>query len=147
MLTAMLRLQGDDVDMGYALGLAMGKLRRLKDLTLELCRDGRFYHALAQGLVASGGDRPLPLLWRLVIRSWVGPDADLLASLVLPSVGVLFSSPANTRAALLMACALRRAGYKHVWALDHPPKFEDGIQAIAECRLGDPRLYGMAWLL
>jgi hypothetical protein len=50
---------------GYELGVAVGKLRRLKDLALDLSEDGRAYHAVAQGLAASGGDRPLPLLWRV----------------------------------------------------------------------------------
>jgi hypothetical protein len=36
-----------------ALGAAVGKLRRLKDLALDLGSDGRTYHAFAQ--VKSGG--------------------------------------------------------------------------------------------
>jgi hypothetical protein len=49
-------------DLGYELGLAVGKLRRLKDLTLDVSQYGSTYHAFAQGLAASGGDRPLPHL-------------------------------------------------------------------------------------
>jgi hypothetical protein len=51
-------------------------------------------------------------------------NADLLASLILPSVWVFVSSyddgEDGDRAALLTACALRRAGYKHLWAVEHP---------------------------
>jgi hypothetical protein len=75
--------QSDDVEIGRELGVAVGKLRRLEHLTLQLSHDGRFYHAVAQGLAASGGDRPLPLLRRVVVHSQVGPRADLLASLIL----------------------------------------------------------------
>jgi hypothetical protein len=135
-------LQSDDVDMGYGLGAAMGKLRRLKALTLQLSQDGRFYHAVAQGLATSGRDRPLPRLWRLVIHSTVGPNADLLASLVLPSVEVFVTSHEKTRPALLTATALRQAGYKHVWAVQCRGEYEDVVRTMAECRLGDPRLYG-----
>jgi hypothetical protein len=79
------------VGMGYELGVAVGKLRRLKDLALGLSRDGRTYHALAQGVAASGGSGPLPLLWRVRVDSDVEANADLLASLLLPSVRVLVS--------------------------------------------------------
>jgi hypothetical protein len=106
----------DEVDVGYEWGVAVGKLRRLRDLALDLSRDGRLYHAVAQGLAASGGECPLPLLWRLGICSAVRVNADLLASLVLPSVRVFISAHANSSAALLlMACALHQAGYKHSW--------------------------------
>jgi hypothetical protein len=137
-------LQSDDVGMAFHLGMAMGKLRRLKDLTLQLSRDGCVYDAMAQGLAASGEDRPLPRLWRLVIHSLVDSHADLLASLVLPSVQVFVTSHEETRAALLTANALRRAGYKHVWAVDCPDEFGDGVRAIAGCRIGDRELYGYA---
>jgi hypothetical protein len=46
-------VRGDEADVGYELGVAMGKLRRLKDLGLDLFRDGRAYHAMAQGLASS----------------------------------------------------------------------------------------------
>jgi hypothetical protein len=81
------------VDVGYELGVAVGKLRRLKDLALGLSEDGHFYHAFAQGLAASGGDRPLPLLWRVWVSSEVKTNADLLASLLLPSVRVFRHPP------------------------------------------------------
>jgi hypothetical protein len=112
----------DDGGEGHEFGVAVGKLRRLKDLALNLSCDGRAYHAFAQGLAASGGDRPLPLLWRVTVVALVCPNADLLASLLLPSVRVFASvhshPPSSTsrddRAALLLtACALRQKGYKH----------------------------------
>jgi hypothetical protein len=46
----------------YELGVAVGKLRRLKDLTLGLARPGRAHQVFAQGMAASGGGRPLPLV-------------------------------------------------------------------------------------
>jgi hypothetical protein len=61
-----LGLNAYEVDVAYELGVAVGKLRRLKDLTLSLCVDARFYRAFAQGLAASGSDYPLPLLWRVM---------------------------------------------------------------------------------
>jgi hypothetical protein len=134
-------LQSGDVDIGHELGVAVGKLRQLTDLTLDLSEDGRVYHAVAQGLAASVGDRPLPLLRRVVVHSEVGLYADRLASLVLPSVQVFASSHEKLRAALLMANALRQAGYKRVWAVDCPDEFKIGVQAIAECGVGDWRLY------
>jgi hypothetical protein len=105
----------EEVDVGYELGVAVGKLRRLKDLALSLSEDGRAYHALAQGLVVSGGDRPLPLLWRVLLPRGVSYNADQVVSLLLPSVRV-FSSFSYGRGGLMTACALRQAGYKHTWA-------------------------------
>jgi hypothetical protein len=49
----------DELEVGYELGVAVGKLGRL---TLDLFWDGRAHHATARGLAASGGDRPVPLL-------------------------------------------------------------------------------------
>jgi hypothetical protein len=103
------------VGTGYELGVAVGRLRRLKDLALDMFEDGRIYHAMAQGLAASGGDCPLPLLWRVQVLSEVCGNADLLASLLLPSVRVFCSFHDDFRAALVMACALRQAGYKYAW--------------------------------
>jgi hypothetical protein len=51
----------EEVDVGHELGVALNKLRRLKDLILGLSEDGRVYHALVQGLAASvcgGGSSP-----------------------------------------------------------------------------------------
>jgi hypothetical protein len=54
---------GYDWGLEYEWGGAVGKLRRLRSLTLRVGDDGRAYHAFARGLAASGGHRPLPLLW------------------------------------------------------------------------------------
>jgi hypothetical protein len=125
------------VGVGYELGVAVGKLRRLKDLALALCHtDGRAYDAFAQGLAASGGDCPLPLLWRVAVTFRVDDHANLLASLLLPSVRVFGSSHYTSHAALLTACALRQAGYQHIWAVDCPEGGKDVCRAISQCKLG-----------
>jgi hypothetical protein len=136
---------GVEEGMGYELGVALGKLRRLKDFTLSMSHDGRAYHALAQGLAASGGNRPLPLLWRVKVESSVASNADLLASLLLPSVRVFISSHYDHEAALLMASALRQAGYRHTWAPRlHCPfcpfNIQEAVRVIAQCRLDEARI-------
>jgi hypothetical protein len=141
---------GSDGD-HYELGVAVGKLRRLKDLALSLSVDGRAYDAFAQSLAASGGGRPLPLLWRVRATSWVSSNADLLSRLLLPSVRVFLSCHKGARSALLMACALRQAGYKHTWEVRvsqggkgdgcedvaqngaEDQDDEDAIRAVAQC--------------
>jgi hypothetical protein len=135
----------DEVDVGYELGVAMGKLRRLKDLALNLSQDGRVYQAIAQGLTASGENLALPLLWRVRLLSNVRLNADLLASLVLPSVRVFMSFHGHTPAALLTACALRQAGYKHHWTLwcnEYYVPWWEPKQGTPKCptTIGRPRL-------
>jgi hypothetical protein len=109
--------RNEEVEVGYELGVALGKLRRLKDLALDSCDDGRAYHALAQGLSASGGGRPLPLLWRVSLPFGVTANADQVASLLLPSVRVFSMCNLSPRSAVLTSCALRQVGYKHIWTL------------------------------
>jgi hypothetical protein len=152
---------GDEVEVGYELGVAVGKLRRLKDLTLGLSQDGRFYHAFAQGVAASGGNHPLPLLWRVGLFVIVLVNADLLASLLFPSVRVFASSHCSSRTAVLTACALRQAGYKHTcdMCLTGLPEATDPqllgvlpslLIAPAFCRVTDRRVIGIPsplWLL
>jgi hypothetical protein len=127
----------DEFEMGYEFGVAVGKLRRLKDLSLVLSRDGGVYHAVAQGLAASGEEHPLPLLWRVKVGPDVRYNADLLASLLLPlpSVRVFRASYSHIdHQALLTACAMRQVGYKHIWIL--PRGYSDdipAIRAIAPC--------------
>jgi hypothetical protein len=122
--------------------VAVGKLRRLEDLSLCLDYDGRTYHAFAQGLAASGGDRPLPLLRRVRINFLITDNADLVASLVLPSVREFESSymglsAREDRAALLLtACALRQKGYKYTWVV-FARDTKDAARAIAQCALRD----------
>jgi hypothetical protein len=132
-----------DEGVGYELGVAVGKLRRLKDLALALSRDGRVYHAVAQGLAASGGECPLPSLWRLEIASSVGSNADLLASLLLPTVRTFVSIHRTDQASILTSSALRQAGYKHIWApvLHCSRTAFVTLQAIAQCRLDEANVY------
>jgi hypothetical protein len=102
--------RSDDVDVAYELGVAMGKLWRLKDLALGLFEDGRAYQAMAQGLAASGGDRPLPLLWRLMVPREVLDNCDQVASLLLPSVRVFISFHCNKHAPLLTGVLCGKRG-------------------------------------
>jgi hypothetical protein len=129
---------GEEVDVDYELGVALGKLWRLKDLAIGLFHDGRAYHAVAQGLAVSGGDRPLPLLWRLVLVSRVETNANQVVSLLLPSVRLFhaYCCGGQERTALLIACALRQAGYEHTLLLGRDTKTLAGIfQAVAPCRI------------
>jgi hypothetical protein len=115
-----------DLDVAYELGVALGKLRRLNTLSISMSSDGRAFDALAQGLAASGQDPPLPLLWRLELLSSIWHNGDLVASLLLPSVRILalnFKSDVNT--ILIMACGLRQAGFKHVWATIQSRRWDD----------------------
>jgi hypothetical protein len=147
--------RSDEVDVGYEVGVVVGKLRRLKDLMLALSQDGRVYHAFAQGLAASGGDRPLPLLWRLMLPSGLTANADLVASLLLPSVRVLVVSNLSPRSALLTACALRQAGYKHTAVLAFDPfsapwhlfdELAGALPSIARCCCRVPEMKALgAW--
>jgi hypothetical protein len=126
------------VGAGYELGVAVGKLRRLKDLALDLSQNGRVYHAVAQGLAVCGIDGPPPLLWRVRVVSDVCSVPDLLITLLLPSVRVFVSSHmTSSQGALLTACALRRVGYKHTWAVSCPDEAKGAIHAIAQCRLSE----------
>jgi hypothetical protein len=131
----------DEVDMGYALGMAVGKLQRLESLALTLSDDGRVYHAMAEGL-ASGGGRPLPVLRRLRVSSRIGYNADLVGSLLLPGVRVFGSDCLHTsRAALLTACAVRRAGYKHTLVLSmFERELKATVLAITRCPVSDTSL-------
>jgi hypothetical protein len=78
----------DEEAVGYELGVALGKLRRLKDLTLESSADGLSYPAITRGLAAGREDRPLPSLRRVALPQGASANVDLLASLLLPSVQV-----------------------------------------------------------
>jgi hypothetical protein len=124
----------------YEVGLAMGKLRRLRGLALDLGRDGRAYYNVGEGMAAGGGDRPLPSLWRVSVISNVKTHADLLASLLLPRVEMFKSYHLCTRAAVLIACAMRQKGYRRTWGVEGPPEVEEIARAIApRCRLVGPR--------
>jgi hypothetical protein len=130
---------------GYELGVAVGKLRRLKDLALDFSKDGQAYHAVAQGVAASGGDRPLPLLWRVeIIPGDVQANAHLLASLLPPSVRIFICDHESTQGALLTACGLRQVGYEHLWVSwldDFPPEVQAAVRAISVCRFDDMEVH------
>jgi hypothetical protein len=122
---------------GYELGVAVGQLRRLKDLALRLFDDGRGYHAVAQGLAARVEECPLPLLWRVSALSEVHSNADLLASLLLPSVRVFscaFSVGGATVPVLTSTvCALHQAGYKYTWEVRLRDEWTEALQSVATC--------------
>jgi hypothetical protein len=112
-----------------------------------ICDDGLLIDPPApppryQGLAASGGDRPLPLLWRVVLPSGVEANADQLTALLLPSVRVFISYCSDSQAALLTACALRQVGFEHTWELRGSKSNERDdlyriIRAIARCKVVD----------
>jgi hypothetical protein len=138
--------------MGYEWGVAVGKLRRLNDLALGLWHDGRIHHAFAQGLAAGRGDRPLPLLWRMGAAAGVFRNPDLVASLLLPSVRVFASGQHTQQTVLLTACALRQAGYEHIWAqLSFVPKiwtylFDAKVVLLPQCAIAENRaIYDYHW--
>jgi hypothetical protein len=126
-----------DGEVGYELGVAVGKLRRLKDLALNLSQDGRFHDAFARGLAVCGGSTPLPLLWRVQVLFQVSDNVDQLASLLLPSVRVFTSDPGKTsRDVLLLSCALRQVGYKHTWGVyPRSPEELAAAREVASCRV------------
>jgi hypothetical protein len=131
---------GDDLPAGvcYELGAAIGKLRRLRYLSLDLSEDGRDYHALGQGLAASG-ERPSLFFFGVhgVKRNidWVTYEP----SLIVPSVrSIEFGGNRGTEEeALLLCCGLVQMGYKHRLRIDQglsqnhwPPSAGAGMRAI-----------------
>jgi hypothetical protein len=139
------RKWGDGMEqVGYELGVAVGKLRRLKELAPDLSCDGLFYDAVVKGLFASGGDPPLPRLWQVMLPSGVKTNADLVGRLLLPSVRVfrLGYLQEDRQVALLVACALQQALHP-LTLLSIPHTFtytyelEGLVRAIAPCRVGE----------
>jgi hypothetical protein len=132
---------GVEVDVGYELGVAVGKLQRLRELALEVFAGGRAYSAFSQGLAVSGGARPLPLVWKVAVTVRTQSTSYLVTSLLLPSVRVFrLTSPFDdSRATLLFACALRQAGYKHTFYLDSDtgrPRLDEVVgiaSSVARC--------------
>jgi hypothetical protein len=95
----------------YELGAAIGKLRRLRSLTLGLTEDGRVYHAVARGLVESGG---CPSLFELSFGR-LSSNAECLTfepRLIVPSVRVLRVTVLPDEAVML-SCGLLQVGYTH----------------------------------
>jgi hypothetical protein len=136
----------DEAHVGFELGMAVGRLRRLKDLHLDLFRDGRAYRAIAEGLAMTDH---LPMLWRVVVRLDLKANADQVISLLLPSVRV-FGAVAleNTQAALLIACALRQAGYKPTLLVDSSASYHESarttLRAITACMIGFFKAYSLS---
>jgi hypothetical protein len=102
----------------YDLGVAIGKLRRLKDLSLSIAQNGRAYHAVARGLVAWDG---CPELLRVSLGESGGVRRSLAwltyePSLILPSVRRLnFKFEGLTdEEELLLWCGLVRMPRKHL---------------------------------
>jgi hypothetical protein len=95
------------------LGAAIGKLGRLRFLSLHLSQDGRVYQAMGRGLAASGG---CPPLLELHLRG-VERNMDCLVyepSLIVPSVRRLhITGDWSQELAQLMCCGLVRLGYRH----------------------------------
>jgi hypothetical protein len=132
-------------------GAGGGKLRRLKDLALDVSRVGRVYQS--QGLAASGGGRPLPMLWRVVLASFILVEAnpDQLMGLLLPSVRVFMLCPARCGSELT-ACNLRQAGYKHAWGALWPRDPEDDLEhtTVLQVIVGPCRIFGFelpTWIM
>jgi hypothetical protein len=130
-----------DVNMGYEFGVILGKLRRLQDLTLDLFRDGRADFEIAVGLAMTD---PLPLLRRVMVPLDLKANPDQVICLLLPSVRVFGTVPVkNSRSTLLIACALRRAGYKHRVVLNLSSnqwkEAASTVHAIVGCRVGGNR--------
>jgi hypothetical protein len=97
----------------YELGAAIGKLRRLSSLYLYgLFTDGRDYHAVGQGMAASGG---CPELFEVRLTG-VKTNHDWLTykpGLIVPSVRDLhIEGSATEEDALLLGCGLVQAGYQ-----------------------------------
>jgi hypothetical protein len=105
--------RGDEVEVGYELGVAVGKLRRLKDLALDLSEDGRAYHALPRAWPPVGGTALSPCC-----GGWGAPEVTEQcrpAGEPAPPecAGLRLDRHFRRPSALLTACALRQAGYKH----------------------------------
>jgi hypothetical protein len=107
--------QGRELPAGaaYELGTAIGKLRRLTYLHLNLLKDGLDYRAVGGGLAASGG---LPGLFELRLTG-VERNLDCLTdepSLIVPAVRRLCLDALCTEEdALLLYCGLVQVGYKY----------------------------------
>jgi hypothetical protein len=110
------RCHQNDVPAGacHELGLAIGKLRRLRHLDIhELLTDGRNYRAVAEGVAASGG---CPELFEVIVDG-LAKNFEwfvIKPSLVAPSVRNLDITGRFTKEeALSLCCALLEADYEH----------------------------------
>jgi hypothetical protein len=117
-LSSLGEVQDPPAEACYELGAAIGKLRRLAHLKLNLFSDGRDYHAVGRGGADSGG---CSQLFKVAID---GPSKNIdwvtsEPSLVVPSVRELHIAGRGTEEELLLlCCGLVQAGYKHRLAMD-----------------------------
>jgi hypothetical protein len=97
----------------HEVGVAIGKLRRLRYLSLSLYQDGRSYHAMARSVAASGG---CPELFELRLEGVIENIESLTyePSLIVPSVRRLrLKGKCSQESAQLLCCGLVRLGYRH----------------------------------
>jgi hypothetical protein len=100
----------------YEVGVAVGKLRRLRHLEVDGFHDERHYHAVGRGVAVSGG---CPELYKVTVDR-IESNGVLLTcepSLIVPSVRDITISSYNfeeEEALLLLCCGLVQIGYKHV---------------------------------
>jgi hypothetical protein len=74
------------------------------------------------------------------IHQPVFENADLLASLLLPSVRVFSSCHTDREHTIVTACALRGAGYKHTW------RVRDDVKGVPPAGVGDFKIiHADAW--
>jgi hypothetical protein len=131
----------------FEVGAAVGRLRRLRYLELDFIRDGRDYHALGQGLAASGGCPELVEIYLMALArnvEWLTYEP----SLIVPSVRELSLWGSFTEEeALLLACGLVQMGYKHrfnsgLWGPCASPPSGPAracVKAILDCMSEDVR--------
>jgi hypothetical protein len=112
-------LESQDLPTGvaYELGVAIGKLRRLRYLELKLFDDGRAYHALGRGMADSGG---CPELFEVNVAAVSKHFLSLTyePSLIVPSVRDLQLDGSLTEdEVLLLCCWLVHAGPDELYNL------------------------------
>jgi hypothetical protein len=118
---------GDERGIEYELGLAVRKLRRLRELALGLHGDGRAYHAFAQGVVAGDGGgaedhacTPIPTSWPAWTSQVCGSSCSL-TSAITPCLRPVLCGERGTSTS---------GAVKN-------PKHASVLQAIAQCTLVD----------
>jgi hypothetical protein len=105
----------------YELGVAIGKLRHLRDLYLELLREGPECHAVGRGMAASGG---CPELFRVQVDGFCATHwLTYEPSLIVPSVRDLSvygisDIGIDEDDLLLLCCGLVQMGYKDFVRMD-----------------------------
>jgi hypothetical protein len=119
-LTLDLHLSGSSaIRASYGLGTVIGKLHRLRYLTLDIVNDGRAYHAVGRGVAASGG---CPQLYHVCLGEirinlhWITSKP----SLFVPSVREFEIEAGGCIGdeALLLCCGLVQTEYQYVVCMD-----------------------------